>query len=385
VTVMPVNPDLLVWAREHRGLSLIDAAKLTGIEGPELDRIERGAPVNLTNFRKISTKYRIPGATLLRRTRPNVPPMPRDFRTFEGRRPVIGFETRLAIDYARTIEQNILELVESGFGPDTPVLPRISLTEEPAEAGERERERMGVTVASQLGWRVSDAFSIWRALIERKGCYVLFQNFDVEQCRGFTLYDNLNTPIIMISKKEELDPARTFTLIHEYAHLLLREPGISDQNRNNPVEAYCNKFSAAFLIPRSALRAVLPQWPNSPVDWALGDIRDLAAKLKVSHQTLALRLEELGLAPDGFFGRIRASQRHKGNRATNGGNYNNTQLFEMGNRFLQAVFSALDSGDIGAAEAADMTHISPRYFDLIRGQVEQKFERASPHVGGLFN
>ena len=64
--------------------------------------------------------------------------------------------------------------------------------------------------------------------------------------QGICSLDSQNTPIIMISKAEEFDPAKTFTLIHEYCHLLLREPGISDQNTQNPVEAFCNQFAGAF-------------------------------------------------------------------------------------------------------------------------------------------
>jgi len=178
----------------------------------ELIAYENGAKLNLTEFRKISDTYRIPRATLLRKARPNVAPLPQDFRTIEGRRAVVGFETRLAIDYARTIEHNVLELVESGFGPATPTLTRVARNSDAAEAGELERERLGVTPAIQFGWRASEAFGNWRAIIEAAGCFVLFQKFDLSECKGFTLYDNPNTPIIVSSKVEEFEPARTFSL-----------------------------------------------------------------------------------------------------------------------------------------------------------------------------
>lgn len=383
MTVMPVHPGILTWAREYRGLSTNAAAKLTGIDEGELIAYENGRPINLTEFRRLSDKYRIPAATLLRRTRPEVPPMPKDFRTVGGLGPVLGLDTRFAIDYARMIESNIMEMVESGFGPPTPVLPRITLGEDPSEAGERERERLGASVASQLAWKPVDAFNIWRAILERAGCFVLLQNFDLNECRGFTLYDTANTPIIMISKKEQYDPARTFTLLHEYAHLLLREPGISDHDDRNPVEAYCNRFAAAFLIPRSALRLLLPNWPNEPVAWSISDIREWATMLKVSQQALALRLEHLGLAPTGFFSRIVAAQRHVPKPKTKGGNYINTQMFELGNRYLRAVFSATDAGDIKPAEAAEMMQLAPKHFALVRSQVDQKFERANVAAGGI--
>ncbi len=383
MTVMPVRPDLIVWAREHRGLELHEAAELFGITAAELEQLEDGGkPLHLTMFRTISAVLRVPQATLLRRTRPNIAAMPRDFRSIAGRGARIGLQTRFAIDYARTIAANVRELVESGIGPTTPILPHLTRGEDAAEAGERERERLGIPVINQMAWPTKDAFNNWRALIERTGCYVLLQKFDIEECKGFALYDDHNTPIIMISKADEFDPAKTFTLIHEYCHLLLREPGISDQNRENPVEAFCNRFAGAFLIPRAALRAVLPYWPTEPVEWPLHEIREWAQILKVSQQALALRMEEVGVAPAGFFSRLVAGQQKIDKPKVPGGNYVNTNAFEMGNRYALAVLNAEARGDIPTAEAAEMVQLAPRFFEQVRTQADKRFEFAGAVGGG---
>ncbi|TWB04672.1 XRE family transcriptional regulator [Bradyrhizobium stylosanthis] len=384
MTVMPVRPDLIIWAREHRGLQLQEAADLLGITAAELQQLEQGGkPLQLTMFRKLSSALRIPQATLLRRTRPNVQPLPRDFRSIAGRGALVGLQTRFAIDYARTIAANVMELVESGIGPTTPVLPHLTRGEDAAEAGERERERLGIPVINQMAWPTKDAFNNWRALIERTGCFVLLQKFDVKECKGFALYDDQNTPIIMISKAEEFDPAKTFTLIHEYCHLLLREPGISDQNREDPVEAFCNKFAAAFLIPRAALRAVLPYWPTAPIEWSRHDLREWARQLKVSQQALALRLEEVGIAPRGYYSRIVAGQDKTAKPKTPGGNYVSTNAFEMGNRYALAVLNAEARGDIPAAEAAEMVQLAPQHFEQVREQADRRFEFAGAVGGGV--
>jgi Zn-dependent peptidase ImmA (M78 family) len=384
MTVMPVAPDLIIWAREFRGLALQEAADLFGITAEELQQFEDGKPLHLTMFRTISAALRIPGATLLRRTRPNIPAMPHDFRSIAGRGARVGLQTRFAIDYARTIASNVRELVESGIGPTTPVLPHLTRGEDAAEAGERERDRLGIPVLNQITWQTKEAFNNWRAIIERTGCYVLLQKFDLEECKGFALYDDQNTPVIMISKAEEFDPAKTFTLIHEYCHLLLREPGISDQNRQNPVEAFCNRFAGAFLIPRTALRAVLPYWPTEPVEWDRTSLREWAQQLKVSQQALALRLEDVHVAPVGYYGRIVAGQQRGAERPrTPGGNYVNTNAFEMGNRYALAVLNAAARGDIGPSEAAEMTMLAPQHFEKVRSQADKRFEFAGAAGGGV--
>jgi Zn-dependent peptidase ImmA (M78 family) len=158
---------------------------------------------------------------------------------------------------------------------------------------------------------------------------------------------------------------------------------ISDQNRENPVETFCNRFAAAFLIPRVALRAVLPRWPNEPIEWDRNDIREWARQLKISQQSLALRLEDIGVAPPGFYQRIVAGQQKVDKTKTKGGNYVNTQAFEMGNRYVLAVLGAAERGVIGPSEAAEMTQLAPQHFEKVRIQADNRLEFAGAIGGGL--
>ena len=177
----------------------------------------------------------------------------------------------------------------------------------------------------------------------------------------------------MISKKERFDRARVFTLIHEYAHLLIREPGLSDHNDRNPVEAWCNQFAGAFLMPRDTIRQLIGAWPNEPQEWTLDEVRNWARQLKVSQQAIAIRFEALGLAREGFYARIRAQQ---GQAAPlpeqDGGNYVNTQVNELGNRFTKAVLTAEQSRRIQVAEAAAILALKPIHFDRVRRQIDDQ-------------
>lgn len=299
--------------------------------------------------------------------------MPMDFRTVEGREATLGFDVRLAISHAYTIEQNILELVDADAAPPTPVLPHIGLRENASEAGERERRRLGIGGVTQLAWPSDEAFRNWRTIIEGTGVYVLLKKWDRSDCLGFTIYRDRNAPIIVINKADEYEPVRTFTLIHEYAHLLLRQPGISDQNDANPVEAYCNRFAGGFLMPRAVLAEILPYWPERPVEWTLDQIREWARRLKVSQQALALRLEQLGVAPQGYYERLVEMQRLR--PRTPGGNYNNTQVNELGDRFTSTVLSAENQRLITRSEAAEILDLAPRYFDGVREQIGRQLAR----------
>ncbi len=341
--------------------------------------MENGDKVpNLTFFKQLSSRLRIPGGSLLRQTPPNVPPMPSDFRTVEGRLPEVGFETRLAINFARTISENVQELVENQLTTPVPRIPRLNrIGDNAEESGEAERRRLGVTANLQLQWRSDQAFRNWRTVIENAGTFVTIKNFPLTDCKGFTIYDHHEAPIIVISKKERFDPARTFTLIHEYAHLLIREPGLSDHDDRNPVEAWCNKFTGAFLMPRDTIGVLIGAWPNEPREWTLDEIRTWSRRLKVSQQALAIRFEALGLAREGFFRHIRAQQGQAAPLPEQlGGNYVNTQVNELGNRFTKSVLNAERLHRIQVAEASEILALKPIHFDRVRRQIDDQDARA---------
>lgn len=375
MTDVPIRPELIVWAREHRGLGQAELAEKLSIPVEDVIAMESGDKVpNLTFFKRLSSRLRIPGGSLLRQTPPNVPAMPADFRTLEGRRPEVGFETRLAVNFARTISENVRELVENELTNPVPMIPRLDRRRDNAEeSGEAERQRLGITAVTQLGWRADQAFRNWRTVIENAGTFVTIKNFPLADCKGFTIYDYREAPIIVISKKERFDPARTFTLIHEYAHLLIREPGLSDHNDRNPVEAWCNQFAGAFLMPRDTIRQLIGAWPNEPREWALDEIRNWARRLKVSQQALAIRFEALGLAREGFYGRIREQQGQAVPLPEQeGGNYVSTQVNELGNRFTKSVLSAEQTHRIQVAEAAEILALKPIHFDRVRRQIDDQ-------------
>jgi len=377
MTDIPIRPELIAWAREHRGLTKQEAADKLSMSFDEFSDLENGIKSpNLSFFKRLSSRLKIPGGTLLRQILPNVPPLLTDFRTLDGRPPEIGFETRLAISYARTISENIKELVESEIANPPPRLPRLNLTQSPEEAGEAERDRLNVSAVQQIGWAANQAFKNWRTVIESAGVFVLIKNFPKEDCKGFTIFDDRVAPIITISKKERLDVARTFTIVHEYAHLLLREPGFSDLDDRNPVEAFCNKFAAAFLMPRDTIRQLIGVWPNSAKNWQMDDIRNWARRLKVSQQALALRFESIGIAPVGFYQLIRAQQGiAPAPRQQTGGDYVNTQINELGDRFARSVLDAAKREGIKPVEASDILDIRPIHFDRIRRQIENQAMR----------
>jgi len=375
MTDIPVSGHVLAWARNFRGLSPEEAAERLGISTAELEELETEVRrPTLTKFEKIAATYQLPLATLFRRTPPPEPDELPDFRTFEGAPPQISFEFRVALSNVRSLQAKLRVLRSEDDGYHVAALRQYDLRGDPYAQGGFERERIGISVQRQLDWSADDGFRHWRAVIERLGIAVYLQKFDVTDCRGCSLWDEGVTPAIIINKAERSENAWVFTLIHEYAHLLVRRPGISDLNRRNPVEAFCNRFAAAFLMPMEALRRLLPEWPTRPIEWPDATIREVARQLKVSAQALAIRLEELGRAEVGLHRRF-AIARHP-RQPTSGGDYVRTRLSELGGHFTGSIMSALDREIIDSVHASEALGLNPPRLDDARAYVTRQRELA---------
>lgn len=377
MTDIPVKGAVIEWARIFRGLSPEEAAEKMGLTVNELIEIEAGTRLpTLTQFVKFGQAYQLPLATLFRRTAPKEPEELPDFRTFEGVRPRKRFDFNVALSNVRSLQATlrILKSEDDLFQPAH--LRQYDHSGDPFAQGEKERRAIGVSVRQQINWSVENGFRHWRAVIERTGVSVYLQNFDETDSLGCAIWEDRDLPAILINKAIRAENAWIFTLIHEYAHLLIRKPGISDQNRRNPIEAFCNRFAAAFLMPTAALRWLLPEWPDRPIQWADQTIRNAAQQLKVSAQALAIRLEELDRAPAGLNRRF-ATRDVAPRKDSTGGGYVRTRLSEIGGRYTTSIISALERDVIDNVHASQALGLGPTHLEAARLYVDRQRELAS--------
>ncbi|MGE3993942.1 helix-turn-helix domain-containing protein, partial [Pseudorhodoplanes sp.] len=212
MTDIPVTGAVLKWAREFRGLTEEEAADRLGLAIDDLRAYEAGEKrPNLTMFENFAAKYRLPQATLFRRTPPQTKSMPSDFRTVEGGSPQFSFDFRVGLSNVRSLLGMFERVAEEDDEFVVPKLPLVSMDQNPEDAGEAERKRLGVTVEQQLEWPKSEAFRRWRSRLEELGVIVFQQKFDVRDCRGFTLYETKFAPCIVVNKADPSEAAKIFT------------------------------------------------------------------------------------------------------------------------------------------------------------------------------
>lgn len=378
---VPVNGRVLEWARTERHLTPQAAADLLKIEQEELLALERGEhPPTIGLLRDMAAKYKLPFASFMmpeplpQATRPKVD----DYRTFEGRAPDLSFKLQRVLDDVWEQIDSLVDVRDNA--PDlfrlAGELPRVTLGADPEKIAASERERIGFSLDVQLGLQEDrEAFLRWRAALEAQGVFVRLENLgDEDNCRGFAVYDERKVPFVFLNSDESDEDtdyrARTFGLLHEYYHLLLRQTALSDHKRSNRVEAICNQFAAFFLMPRERFLLECQRLHLQQGNITETNVRKLAAQFHTSMSSVAIHLERLGVAQPGFFEQLLDDWRKRTRRKSSGrANHQQRLANKFGVGFLNVVLKAADRGLLNKLDVYEMTDVKPKYIDSVTAEV----------------
>ena len=315
-----INPAMLVWAREGAGLEVEEAADRLGfIKSTEkesasrrLMALENGdrAPTR-AQLLELARVYRCPLLAFYMKRPPGRDDRGEDFR--QGAGAVSRRESSLLGALLRDIRAR-QEMVRSLLEDEEE--PREHAFVGSASINDGARS-VAASIASTLefdyrerGARRGDADTLFGTLRERAesaGVFVLLIGdlgsyhtaLGVEVFRGFAISDRV-APFVVIND-QDARAARSFTLIHELAHIWLDRSGVSGAPSPNAprspedrIEQFCNDVAGEFLLPGEALHA-------HPADFDVGDkrgaedaIRLLADAWSVSEPMVAYRLKRTG-------------------------------------------------------------------------------------------
>ncbi len=381
-----VKPAVLKWARESLNLSLAEAAKKIGVKASKLSAWE-SEPATSTptigQLRKAAAVYKRPLAVFFLSDPPRDFDALKDFRrlpdptqatpspalNLEIRRAQMRRETALELAAGLAIEPLRIQTLRSNFN-DAEHLA--------AEA----RRILGVTLEAQCGWRERyEALHGWIAALERAGILV-FQTGAVplEEARGFSISANLY-PVIVVNAKDS-PRGRVFTLIHEFAHVLLNRGGLCDlhttrrqSSQDEDVEVFCNQVAGAFLLPSTEfLRepAVAGKAVRAP--WEEREVRQLAEKYSVSQEVVLRRLLTLGRISQSFYRQrrqelIEAYKREA--KRTQGGfaPYHVLKMRDLGRAFTRLVLEAYHTETINSSDVAEMLGVKLKHLSTIEQDV----------------
>lgn len=213
-----------------------------------------------------------------------------------------------------------------------------------------------------------DYYRLLRQKVESLGVLVMHNSvvgnnthrpLNRNEFRGFAISDN-HAPVIFINASDA-PQAQIFTLLHEFAHLLLGESGVSDLAPNNPhsMKKYCNKLAAEFLVPSQEFAA---QWRLDVDSWQR-NLPELAQHFHVSQWVIAQRALGHGfISSDEYWAHYSKILEHfkKGKAKGDGGPaFNRLIKMRYSSNLASAVASEALSGRMLLHDAARLIGVRP--------------------------
>jgi Zn-dependent peptidase ImmA (M78 family) len=307
-----IKPALLVWARESAGYSVEEVAEKLKKDAQVILAWESGAnrPF-MGQLRRLADIYKRPLSDFYLPKPPKERAIPHDFRRSPGEvalvySPALRRQLRLAQErrnLALSLYEELAEQIPS-------ISERISATADAEVVGVRVRRLLDVDFDEQKRWGDGrPAYSAWRRRIEALGVLVLqFENVAPDEAWGFSIVER-SLPVIGINRK--LAPnGRTFTMLHEFVHVLLGESSTCDIDDFTPrgeqelqIEVFCNRVTAAALMPGRLFRAheVVAAHPKGAMQWDDDEIKSIAGTFGVSREAAVRRLDTFGLTTTAFY------------------------------------------------------------------------------------
>jgi Zn-dependent peptidase ImmA (M78 family) len=368
-------------------VSLETAANRAGVSVERLASWEEGGDdkPTLAKMRELAKLYRRPLAVFYLPTPPRGFSAMHDFRrTADGPLPQSP-ELRLAIRKARDRRDIAIELLTDRDEP----IPTFSIGEAPEdaeEAGARIRSALGVAVHEQATWKdPGAALKGWREATERIGVLV-FQmlRVELEEARGFSIAD-LPLPVVSVNIKDSAN-GRTFTLLHELAHLLRRTDGLCDLHDEGAAaqavaEQYCNRAAAAALMPREVVLADDTVRAHGAAaangSWGDNELRLVARRFAgASQEAVIRRLMDLGLSSQAFYRRKRAEladvYRLRVVKPEGFVPPHRLSLLSAGPVYTSLIVDAYDRRQITASDAADFLDVRVKHLAEARGDSRRR-------------
>ncbi|KAF0226391.1 MAG: hypothetical protein FD175_3047 [Beijerinckiaceae bacterium] len=317
---IPFNPTVMRWAREFARSTYEEAAKAAGVTADKLEEWEAGISVpTVRQARALADHYERPFLEFFAPIAPDVKTSEAvpDFRLA---RPIdIGADDRGLSSIQAWAEMQRLNAIDlyDMLGDAVSSTPRTlatTETESPEVAAARARHALNIAPDRQFGLAAQnrDQFPKYlRASFEASGILVL-KNSGLKQhgARGMCVYAE---PLPVIVFGDENAGGQAFTLVHELAHIALKQSAISGRvvpqsvtGRPAAIERWCNRFAGCFLMPADLVRRKIGSIGDISEGIEDAPLKSLSEWFAVSRHAMLVRLVELGVVnPDFYWGKMR--------------------------------------------------------------------------------
>jgi Zn-dependent peptidase ImmA (M78 family)/DNA-binding transcriptional regulator YiaG len=382
-----VKPELLAWARRTAGFTVSEAARRLRISTNKVQDWEAGeSSPSFAKLRSLAQLFKRPVAVFFLDHAPPDDPLLPDFRRRSGAAPAtFSPELCFAIRAARTRRAEAIELF-SDLG-ETPAAFALAARadEDPEKVAGRLRRALTVAAEPPVG----DArafFNHWRNAAESCGVLVFqAEHVPPEEMSAFSLSER-PLPAVVLNIKEA-PAARSFSLCHELAHIMLGEASLCELHaaegagRHAKIEVFCNHVAGAVLMPAEEMLS-RPETPTS-LATSLSDeaAAALAKRFGVSREAAVRRLTVLERVSVEYYRRKRQQllQEHEA-RAPRGkpgfAPPSTMAIARSGPLFTRLVLEAFDEERITASDVSRFLGMKLKHLDTVRQRVQASTESA---------
>ena len=192
--------------------------------------------------------------------------------------------------------------------------------------------------------------------------------------RGFAIADDVASFVVINAK--EAKPSRSFTLMHELAHIWLGTTGVSGQvssetpaNQMAKIERYCNDVAGEFLLPSAHFRKNMPEFHPDDSRGAEAVVDSIAYKWSVSGPMVAYQLYRAGDLSGGAYDRLRGVYAARWQAAlkiqkekmknSDGPNPHVVKSHNLGNALLEVVYRTVRGNALTYTKAANLLGSKP--------------------------
>jgi Zn-dependent peptidase ImmA (M78 family)/transcriptional regulator with XRE-family HTH domain len=370
---IPVNPEIIRWARTRAGYTAeVAAEKFKKIIAWESGENHPTYP----QLEQLAESFKIPVAVFFFPEPPKLPPINETFRTLSKKElESIPQKVRLLLGKAKALQLNLYELCD-GRNPAEKLITkelRFDSDVQVTAMAQTVREFLGVTIEDQISWiDTDDALKHWRSAVLSGGVFVFKDAFHEESYSGFCLYDN-DFPIIYLNNSVP-KTRQIFTLFHELAHLLFHTSGIDTvdgafiprlDDEPRKIEVLCNKFAAEFLLPDLVFRqALVGSFPSRQT------AEKLAARFHVSREFIFRRFLDANLISQVSYEAAAKEWAGQKNKVP-GGNPYWTKIAYLGRDYVKLALSQYHQNKISQSQLADYLDTKPRFV----GTLEEYYAR----------
>ena len=363
---LPINTDVLVWARTSLGLSQEDVAQRMGKEVSSIAEWELGtSSPTYPQLEKLAHDiYKRPVAVFFFPSVPEEETPKTEFRTLPDTL-IAELPPEIIKLYrkAKLFQLNLEELYEGEKPLELSLLDGFELNEK-AQFGSiiaTIRKTLGVSIDEQSKWRSTEvAFKKWREVLEANGVFVFKDAFKNDDYSGFCLYE-AKYPIIFVNNSMP-DSRQMFTLFHELAHLLYRSGGVDFRSREAVrsfkgyylnVEVSCNRFANQFLVPPEVFDSFEPKISEAY-------FQELADYFSVSREVVLRNYLDRDLVTEAYYEKMAAKWAAQVEKGEPGGSYYYNQKAYLGERYINLVYGKYYQNKITIDNVAEYLNVKVR-------------------------